>query len=385
MDNRTEKRKAFIINTLYYGIVILLVLFACKYVLGWLMPFIIGFVIALIFNPLITRLSRRIKINRSAIACIVVIIGYGVIAVLLTFLVIQVVTVLQATFSQLPTYYSDYILPAFENLNTFLSDFLKSFPPEWQTQLSAIQDSILGTLQSAIMNLSSRGISALTSFSGRLPGFFVGFAFTILSSFFISMQYQSVTRFIMRQIPRKARALVIDIKNLLYGSVAKYLTAYVKLMGITFVELLIGFLIIGIPSAPAAALGIALFDFLPVFGTGGIMIPWIIIEIFRMDFGRALALAILYAIITVIRNFVEPKIVGDQLGLNPLVSIIAIYIGYVWMGFAGMIVMPIIVQIALTLHKEGKIRLYKEPPAREKTPGGSADPPAADSTDAAEK
>ena len=105
---------------------------------------------------------------------------------------------------------------------------------------------------------------------------------------------------------------------------------------------------------------IALFDALPLLGTGGIMIPWVIIELLGQNYSLALGLAILYAVVTVIRNLIEPKVVGDQLGLNPVVSLVAIYLGYRVLGVIGMVLFPILVQLLILLHKHGMIRLYRE-------------------------
>ena len=98
----------------------------------------------------------------------------------------------------------------------------------------------------------------------------------------------------------------------------------------------------------------------PVIGTGGIMIPWVLIKLLQGNFSLAIGLGILYAIVTVVRNLIEPKIVGDQLGLNPVVSLISIYLGYKLFSVIGMILFPILAQILLTLHRNGTIRLYRE-------------------------
>ena len=105
---------------------------------------------------------------------------------------------------------------------------------------------------------------------------------------------------------------------------------------------------------------IALADILPVIGSGGVLIPWAIIALFTQNYFLALGLLLLYVVILVVRNFAEPKIVGDQLGLNPLVTLIAIYLGYLSMGVLGMIALPVITNILVGLQRTGKIKLWKE-------------------------
>jgi len=130
-------------------------------------------------------------------------------------------------------------------------------------------------------------------------------------------------------------------------------------MCVTFVELAVGLTILGVSGAPLIALGIAVFDFFPVLGTGGIMIPWIVLEILRGDFTLAIGLAVLYAIVSVVRGFIEPKIVGGQLGQHPLLTLCAIYAGFQLMGFLGMVLLPIIAQILVSLHRSGVLRLWR--------------------------
>jgi len=139
------------------------------------------------------------------------------------------------------------------------------------------------------------------------------------------------------------------------------------------VELFLGLLVLGESNAIAIALGIALFDALPFFGTGAIMVPWAALELLQGNYPLGVGLAILYAIVTLIRNIIEPKIISDKLGLNPIVSLVAIYLGFRTMGVLGMIFMPILVQILFALHQEGSFPLFHPffPPAD----GKAADPP----------
>jgi sporulation integral membrane protein YtvI len=173
------------------------------------------------------------------------------------------------------------------------------------------------------------------------------------------MQYDSVADFIGAQLPPRARGVIAELKDIMRITVMRYVSAYVKLMAITFAELSIGLLVLRAPNAVLIAAGIAVFDALPLFGTGAIVIPWVITELVKGNFPFAAGLLILYALVTVIRNIIEPKIVGDKLGLNPIVSLVSIYLGFRLLGVFGMILMPILTQILLELHKRGKIRLFR--------------------------
>ena len=103
-DDRTERRKAFIINLMFFAAIVIIIYICFKYLLTWLAPFIIGFIIAAVFNPAIRVLEKRLRIGRKAIASIVVVLGYAVIVSLLALLLIQVITILKRLFTQLPLF-----------------------------------------------------------------------------------------------------------------------------------------------------------------------------------------------------------------------------------------------------------------------------------------
>lgn len=188
----------------------------------------------------------------------------------------------------------------------------------------------------------------------------ISIAFVILMSFFLSLHYETVVGFLRRQLPRHWEEKLGKLKQLSKTTVKNYLKAVLILMLCTFGELCVGFFILRVDNPVGLAALIALFDALPLLGTGGIMIPWIIIELLGQNYSLALGLAILYAVVTVIRNLIEPKVVGDQLGLNPVVSLVSIYLGYRVLGVIGMVLFPILAQILILLHKHGMIRLYRD-------------------------
>ena len=199
----------------------------------------------------------------------------------------------------------------------------------------------------------------LTNFAGSVPNGVISFFFTILSSFFFSFDYRKITNFLMRQLSDKSKHLLLSIKSYITGSASSMLIAYMKLMLLTFIELTIGLSLLKIDNAIIIAFLIALFDLLPVFGTGGIMIPWIIYVFFVKQTKLAVGLLIVYLIITLIRNVVEPKIVGKQLGMHPLLMLLCMYLGARLFGFLGIFLMPMLLIIVINLNDNGLIHLYK--------------------------
>jgi len=164
-----------------------------------------------------------------------------------------------------------------------------------------------------------------------------------------------------RKLPQnKLRVLLLESKQCLGETLIRYIRSYALILLITFCELCAGLGILGVRRFWTVALLIAIFDILPVVGTGGIMIPWAIISLIQAKYGLALGLTAVYLAILVVRNIIEPKIIGNQVGLHPLVALCSMFVGTKLFGFIGLFGLPIALSIAKTLHDNGRIKLYKK-------------------------
>lgn len=360
MQNRTEKRREFIINIAYYAIVIFLFYLCYKYVIKWIMPFLLGFLIALAVKPPVSAICKLTKINRKLCAFLVLAIDYALLILLIWGLGSKAIAFLKDLFTHMPVYYNDSIYPFFESINRLITDLAARISPETLQQAYSILETVSDKLREFVVQFSSGMVAALANTTARLPFFFISFVFTILSSVFISMDYHNITGFIRRQLPPKAAVFIDDAKRHLGKTLVGYIRAYAIILVITFTELTIGLSVLHIKNSIVIAAIIAIADILPVIGTGWILVPWGIILLINKSFFTGAGLILLYLIILVIRNFIEPKIVGDQLGLNPLVTLIAIYLGYNWFGMSGMILLPVTVTILVGLQRTGKIKLWLE-------------------------
>lgn len=359
MDERTTKRAKFLIDAAYFFVIALLVYITFKYIAGWLLPFIVAFGIVTVVHPVIRHIKKWLNIKQAAASILVMVLIYAAVGVLIFLLIMQIVLWIKDALALLPGYFETTIRPTIDTIGASFLGFVERLPEQWQEQLAAAQTEIIGTLQSFLIGLSQSGVSALKGLTSSVPSFMIGLLFTIMLSFFISMQYDRVTAFIKEQLPPRAKKILSDTRLIMIDTVIRYLRAALTLMAITFVELATGLLILRQKNAIPIAVGIAIFDALPFFGTGAIVIPWALIELIQMNFSFAIGLIILYAIIVLVRNIIEPKIVSDRLGLNPIVSLVSIYLGFKVFGVLGMVFMPIITQILLALHKNGSIRIFK--------------------------
>lgn len=355
----TEKKREFIINVIYLLIIGAILYITLKYALGWFLPFVVGFGIAFILKPVINLITKKLKIKRKIVAGLTVLVFYATVGALVTLLLFKLGLVMKDLFTKLPSLYVNTIEPLIYELAAKAEDILVNLDPALLDAIKQTITSIADSLGSIISSVSSGVVSFITSTVSVVPSFFVIVIFSIISSFFFAMDYEKITGFVMRQFSPKAREIVLDIKEYIVGTLFKIIKAYSIIISITFIELSIGLSILRVENAIAIAFLIACVDVLPVLGTGGIVIPWIFIELFKGNIFLAVGLTIIYVVITVIRNIIEPKIVGGQIGLHPLIILMCMFIGVKIFGFLGLFLLPIIVIILKNLNDSGKIHIFK--------------------------
>lgn len=179
------------------------------------------------------------------------------------------------------------------------------------------------------------------NFAKNLPGALVFLVTTVLATFFFSKDWAKIRALIQRVLPKSGNRALRFMKNEMIHALISYFKAQFKLMGITFMELLAGFILLRQPYAIFLAALISVIDMLPVLGTGTVLIPWAVISLLMKDYRLAIGLAAIYLVCMLVRQLLEPKILGRQIGIHPLVTLICIYAGLRLYGFLGMILLPV--------------------------------------------
>ena len=354
----TEKQRAFIIRFVYICIILTLLYLFLRYVMYAIMPFLIGFLIAFMLRPLIKKLTALSGGHERLWSSLVILLFYATIGAFVTLLFMKGFAFLKDFVEDIPRLYQ-------QNLEPFLNDTLGNVESAWKevdiTSAQALQsflDGLQNSLYSIISSLSKHLVSMFTGFASSLPNLVIAFFFAIISSFFFNADYQRIISFFIRQLPDKGAQIVFTARHYFTDTIARFAIAYGKIMLLTFFDLTIGLHILGIENALVIAFLIAIFDVLPVLGTGGIMIPWILICFLNKQMKTCVGLLILYLVITVIRNIIEPKIVGKQIGLHPLLMLLCMYLGAKLFGFLGIFILPILILILQNLNDNGILHLY---------------------------
>lgn len=354
-----ETQKRFLIRIGFWAVVILLVILCLKYVLPFLLPFVVAFLIAALLNRPIMFLAEKLNGKRVVPAILMTLLFYVAAAALFSLLGLRVFMFVWETVRALPQLYRNTLEPALETMFSSLEVYLDELDPAVVTALMDNMNSALGSLGSFVTNASVRIISYISGVAAAVPGSFLNVIITIIVTFFLAIDYPKVTGFILRQLPEKADFYIGEVRDYVGGTLLKCLASYALILCITFLEISVGLTVLRVPNAILIALCIAVFDILPVLGTGGIMIPWGIISLIMGKWVLGLGLLVLYLIITVIRNIIEPKIVGHQVGLHPVVTLLSMLAGLQLFGIIGLFGFPITLSLLKNLNDRGVIHILK--------------------------
>ncbi len=358
MNEDIERKKSFIIKTVYLVLTVGIYYVACRYLLYMMMPFVIAMLVTLILKTPVDWLSEKLHIPRRGMSAILVLLAYAVLVTLVTLGTIRIIWALSGWFTRLPVLYTTEIVPAVRSVFSWYESHVTLIDPQFQSYVDELSTQIISKSYDLISTVSRGILSFAQGLVTGLPGAMIGVLFGVIATFFMEMDYPYIRHFLLAQFNEKNRNVVHGVKHFMKYTIGKMLFSYFIIMCITCVELNIGLRIIGVANASVLALLIALTDILPALGTGTVVIPWTLFELIRGNYNRALQLFILYCIITVVRNIIEPKLVGDTTGTNPALLLMSMYLGAKVLGPLGFAVLPLTIIIIKNLNDEGLIHLY---------------------------
>lgn len=349
-----DEKKKFLINFALVIVILGIVYVGVKYVLPVVLPFVTALLLAALLDKPICFLEKRWKVSRGIGSILVVTTFFVTIGLICTFFLSKLFYLGRNIWMQMPQWYESSVQPV-------AVEFLERI----EAWFAALDPGLAETIDQALTSMTE-GISAvIPSAFGWVSGVAVSVPQTLINclvaiilTYFISVEYRAMRAFILRQIPTRIQMILSEIKNYLWGSLVRIIFSYLILLCITFTELTIGLGILRIENAVLIALGIAIFDILPVLGTGGILIPWAVIEFVVGDYKRMVGLIILYLVVVIIRNIIEPKIVGQQVGLSPVVMLGSMLIGLKFLGAIGFFGFPITLAIIKDLNDKKIIQWF---------------------------
>lgn len=341
-----------IINFLLYVIGILLLCILAPRLLKFFMPFVIGWIIAWIANPLVRFFEKRLKIVRKHGTWLVIV---GALALVITagyFAVVWIIREGVAFAKSLPAYYSA-VVEGFQMIGNNLSGVLAKLPPDLNegiTEFFVNIDTYIGEL---VSTLGMPTLSAAGDIAKNIPNLLVQAIFMFLSAYFFIADKEKISMAIRQIVPQSVMDSLAWLKRMFSKAVGGYFKAQFKIMGVIAGILWVGFLILRVDYAILWAILIAFLDFLPFLGTGTAIWPWAAFQLMTGDYSMAAGLIIIYLICLLVHQLLQPKFVGDTVGMDSMTTLFFMFIGYRISSVFGMIVAVPIGIIIINLYKAG--------------------------------
>ena len=349
IDPKIEGKKVFLINVAYWTVIIAAAYLMLKYAIGLIMPFVLALLFSSIMRPSVRVLTGRFNMNSKLAAILCDIVFFGTIGTLAVVFGLRFIGWASERILMLPSLYTNSIEPGLRQLTANFELFLESLELPMSLALDDISPQLLQSIGDAVSRLSMSAVSYISSFASRLPQFIVNSVMTTIATFFMSIDYDRMTAFILRILPDKAQGTVLEIRRYFVNTMRQYGKSYLLILLMTFSEIFIGLLLLRAENAFVIAAITAALDIIPVFGTGAVVIPWAILSFIQGNNFMAVGLIILYLIITIVRQIMEPRIIGIQVGIHPLATLMGMFVGVSLLGILGMFAFPIIIAITTEL------------------------------------
>jgi len=334
---KVQKKKDFLITVSYWAVIAAAVYLAFAYLLPITVPLIIGIFIA----SFVVWLSKKLHCTHRLLRIGLTIIIYGVIGTLIGLLAAKGISTVSAAVQLLPTTYEQKILPFANLCYEWFINWVEMLDPSLGSTMETLLNNLLSTLTGLVSSLSSFAVNMVSRVATGVPSLILSILAMIFSTVFFVSDYERIYAFASTHIPLSVKKILKDIRTYLTDTLFVVIRSYILIMLLTFTELSILFSVFGITNGVLKAAIIAVLDILPILGTGGIMIPWAVISLVLGHTSLGIKLFVIYAIVTVVRNYVEPKIVGAQLGLHPIITLVSMFIGLRLFGFWGLFGLPV--------------------------------------------
>lgn len=351
-----DKQKKFLISAAYYGVIIIIAYLVLRYILPPTVPFLIGFLISWILRHPTNFIKNKLHISPKIPAAVLTAVFYVLIINILVFAGSQIGSAVNELFLQLPSIGTNVIIPFIYRCIDAVKEFLAQFDITAAEEIDSWFVELTSSMTSMITSISATALKFLSGIAASTPELILKIVLTVISTFYFAIDFDRVTSFMRRITPDKVYNTFASVKEKALSSLKVFLRSYCIIFLMTFAELSIGFWILRVPNAVVLGLLVAILDILPVLGTGLILLPWAVIMAVMGNIPFAIGMLLLYIIITVIRNIVEPKIVGQQIGLHPLATLISMFLGLQLFGFAGMFLLPVTLSIIMKFRRDGIIK-----------------------------
>lgn len=318
-------------------------------VLSFCMPFVLGFIFAWLLEPLLRVIIKKTILSRKAVSIILILLICGLLGGAMTWLVYKVFVEVAALSNNWSVMWEE-ASTAFTQLSDYVNRLFAYLPVEAQKVATGLTNQLLGWFQD--LGTTSL-IPKTTSFAIKLPWVLLSLIFFLMSLYFIMADYPRIGAVVTDWMPSNLRRFLRFLEKTFQAAFTGYIRAELLLSVAVFFILVIGFSIMDLPYALLLALGLAVLDFIPIIGAGTVMVPWAIIDIIIGDWKTSVTLLVIWSVIVLFRRIAEPRFLGSQTGLHPVLSLLSIFVGMKAFGVLGMILAPTLLLVFINVARSG--------------------------------
>jgi len=325
------------------------------YILWLFLPFVASYLVSLLVNPFADALQKRLKMPRSLSAILVVLVTVGLIGGIITAVVWKIVDEIRAIYYDFPVILAN-IQSAWYSTSEFLSNIMNALPESIQEASQSLINQTTEWISGFAVNTTI--VQSAGNIAKSLPSVFISVIVFILSLYFMVTDSKVVATMVKKPFTEKFLQRIGDIKIEAKKYVGGYVKAQLTIMCIFFFIIFIGLTALKVEHALIIALATALLDALPIFGSGAVLWPWALVSFIMGNYGMGTSLIIIYFVLVLVRQLIEPKIVSQNIGMHPILTLMAMYVGYRTLSFGGMIFGPLLLMFIISLYR---VKLFDEP------------------------
>ena len=320
--------------------------------LHFFMPFVVGWILALLANPLVRFLERRVKLVRRHGSMLIIIAALAIVIGLFYGAGLLVYREMGSFLADAPEIYQSVIAEIGDALQNGRK-LAEYFPQNLQPPLLAFSDNLDGLFGKLVSRAAEPTVQIAGHVAKSIPNLLVNMVIIILSSYLFLADRESIMRWLKEHLPAFVFRYIEYMKRDAKGLIGGYFLAQFRIMCVVALILAAGFLVLGVRYGVLLAFLTAILDFLPIFGTGTVLFPWAVVKLFAGEYAYATGLILLYILTQVVRQIIQPKIVGESMGLPPLMTLFLLYLGFKLRGLTGMILAVPVGLVFINFYKYG--------------------------------
>ena len=359
-DKRLERYKRFLITVAFWAVLLFLIYAGMKYGISLLMPFFIAALAVVISRPFAHLLTDRLHFNRKLAGIISLLILLAILFAVITGIINYLISRGGKIVSSIPSFYYNTVQPGIQNTFDALSEWASGFGTSFDDVIEMIGPHVLSSLGSFVSSLSGKAITFISGIASGIPSFLLNTLISIIAMVFIVLDLDRIKSFVKNNASERTVELIRKAKTSFGEVILKYIKSYFIIFLISIIENSIGLLIIGQKQPFLIGLMIAIVDVFPILGSGTVLIPWGIICLFTGDIKKGIGLLVLYVVIVILRQVIEPRIIGKRIGMRPIVTPVCMIVGAKLFGGIGLLGVPIAAAIITDLNRSGAIHLFND-------------------------